>query len=119
MRSAAPQARQVLSSAARRCWSQRQERNPYLFLCPLGQKILKEFSGIRMIWSRVAITAKMGAVKAPIFKSWLRLRAGFLRVFDRAADVFGGVARLAPDVVGCLAEFRASLVSSVFGGVHR
>ena len=33
-----------------RCWYQRQERNPYLFLYPLGQKILKEFSGIRITY---------------------------------------------------------------------
>ena len=29
-----------------RCWCQRQERNPYLFLRPSGQKILKELTGI-------------------------------------------------------------------------
>ena len=31
-----------------RCCSQRQERNTYSFLCPPRQKILKEFSGIRI-----------------------------------------------------------------------
>ena len=29
-----------------RCWGQRQERNPYSFLCPLGRLILKELTGI-------------------------------------------------------------------------